>query len=208
MAALDPRVQPRVHERDGFVVTLWTYHEPTTSPVAPADYADALALLHAGMRTVDVAVPSAGDRVESAQRLLADRALTPGLGEPDRELLRDVLRQTGRSVAASGRDQLLHGEPHPGNVLSTSSGPVFIDFETVCRGPVEFDLAHAPEEVDPFYPGADPVLLEDCRLLVLAMVTTWRWDVGDQFPDGHRMGVEWLGRVRVGAAERARRGRR
>ena len=25
VAALDPRVEPRVYERDGFVVTLWTY---------------------------------------------------------------------------------------------------------------------------------------------------------------------------------------
>ena len=26
--ALEPRVEPRVYERDGFVVTLWTYYEP------------------------------------------------------------------------------------------------------------------------------------------------------------------------------------
>ncbi len=32
-AALDPRVEPRVHERDGFVVTLWTYYE-STAPAA------------------------------------------------------------------------------------------------------------------------------------------------------------------------------
>ena len=28
VAALEPRVEPRVYERDGFVVTLWTYYEP------------------------------------------------------------------------------------------------------------------------------------------------------------------------------------
>src|SRR6516225_9372976 len=27
VAALDPRVEPGVYERDGFVVTLWTYYE-------------------------------------------------------------------------------------------------------------------------------------------------------------------------------------
>src|SRR5580700_5155673 len=27
VAALEPRVEPRVYERDGFVVTLWTYYE-------------------------------------------------------------------------------------------------------------------------------------------------------------------------------------
>ena len=49
VAALEPRVAPRVYERDGFVVTLWTYYEPATlREVSPADYADALAGLHAG----------------------------------------------------------------------------------------------------------------------------------------------------------------
>ena len=27
VAALDPRVEPRVYERDGFAVTLWTFYE-------------------------------------------------------------------------------------------------------------------------------------------------------------------------------------
>src|ERR1700752_2003565 len=30
VAALEPRVDPRVYERDGFAVTLWTYYEPAT----------------------------------------------------------------------------------------------------------------------------------------------------------------------------------
>ena len=28
VALLDPRVAPRVYERDGFTITLWTYYEP------------------------------------------------------------------------------------------------------------------------------------------------------------------------------------
>ena len=54
VAALERRVDPRVYERDGFVVTLWTYYEPATPrEVSPADYASALERLHAGMRTLD-----------------------------------------------------------------------------------------------------------------------------------------------------------
>jgi hypothetical protein len=52
VAALEPRVERRVHERDGFVVTLWTYYEPLLRDPAPADYARALERLHAGMRTL------------------------------------------------------------------------------------------------------------------------------------------------------------
>src|SRR5947209_9524060 len=37
VAALEPRVEPRVYERDGFVVTLWTYYNPVTPrEVSPA----------------------------------------------------------------------------------------------------------------------------------------------------------------------------
>ncbi|NUW41981.1 hypothetical protein [Nonomuraea rhodomycinica] len=41
VAGLDPRAEPRVHVRDGFAVTLWTYYEPTAAPEnhPPAAYA-------------------------------------------------------------------------------------------------------------------------------------------------------------------------
>jgi aminoglycoside phosphotransferase (APT) family kinase protein len=184
VGALAARVEPRVCERDGFTVTLWTYYEPATPPVtSPADSASALERLHAGMRKLDVPAPHFTDRVEEAQRFVADRDLTPALADADRQLLGDTLRSLRRDIVGRGAaEQLLHGEPHPGNVLTTKNGPLFIDLETCCRGPVEFDLAHAPEEVSEHYPDIDQDLLLDCRTLVLAMITTWRWDRDDQFP--------------------------
>ena len=199
VAALDPRVAPGVHERDGFVITLWTYYDPVTPPgIPPADYAHALTRLHAGMRELAVPTPHFTDRVEQAQRLLTDRERTPALADADRELLGDTLRSLRRAIGERGTaDQLLHGEPHPGNLLPTQHGPLFIDLETCCRGPVEFDLAHAPDEVAAHYPGVDQDLLHDCRLLVLAMITTWRWDRHDQLPNGPRLRAEWLDRIRA-----------
>jgi aminoglycoside phosphotransferase (APT) family kinase protein len=188
VAAPDPRVEPRVHERDGFVVTLWTYHEPAPAgEIAPAGYARALGRLHAGMRALDVSTPHFTDRVAEARRLVADPDLTPALADDDRDLLRDILHRP-----IGGADQILHGEPHPGNLLMTRAGPLFVDFETCCRGPVEFDLAHAPDEVADHYPGVDRALLRDCRSLMLAMISAWRWDPGDQLPNGHQLGREWL----------------
>jgi hypothetical protein len=200
VARLEPRVAPRPYERDGFVVTLWTYYPAdTTSGVEPARFAHALQRLHAGMRDLDVATPHFTDRVAEAQQLLADRGQTPMLGEADRALVAGTLEGLLRSIAERGaREQLLHGEPHPGNVLGTAQGPVFIDLETCCRGPVEFDLAHVPEAVASAYLGADRELLEACRGLVLAMVAAWRWDVADQFPDGPRVGQELIRTLRRG----------
>ena len=200
VAALEPRAAPRVYERDGFVVTFWTHYPPVTPPeVAPAPYATALGRLHAGMRTLDMATPHFTDRIEEAQLLVANRDQTPALGEADRAFLRITLARLRQAIADRGpAEQLLHGEPHPGNVLGAENGPVFIDLETCCHGPVEFDLAHAPEAVAAHYPGLDQDLLSDCRALVLAMVTAWRWDAGDQFPDGRRVGRELVRALRGG----------
>jgi hypothetical protein len=200
VAALEPRVEPRVYERDGFVVTLWTYYEPLSPrEVSPADYANALKRLHAGMRKIDVTTPHFTDRVAEAQQLVAGRDRTPALADADRELLSHTLRSLRRAIGDRGAvEQLLHGEPHPGNVLRTKNGPLFIDLETCCRGPVEFDLAHVPQEVSERYPDPDQELLRECRLLVLAMVAAWRWDPGDQLPNGQRAARELLNALRQG----------
>ena len=200
MAPLDPRVQPRVYERGGFVVTLWTYCEHVTArDVPPTDYAHALERLHAGMRTLDVTTPHFTDRVAEAQQLVASRDQTPALADADRELLGDTLRNRRRAISDRGAtEQLLHGEPHPGNVLSTKHWLLFIDLETCCRGPVEFDLAHVPESVSNRYPEVDRDLLDECRILVLAMVAAWRWQRDDQFPNGRRAGRDLLGALRQG----------
>ncbi len=199
VAALEPRVEPRGYERDGFVVTLWTYYEPAEPrAVSPADYADTLERLHAGMRTLDVSAPHFTDRVEQAQRLVACPDRTPALADADRQLLGTTLARLGSVIGERGAaEQLLHGEPHPGNLLTTTMGPLFIDLETCCRGPVEFDLAHAPDDVSEHYPGVDHDLLRDCRILVLAMITTWRWDRNDQLPNGRQLGTEWLDQIRA-----------
>ena len=191
VAVLEPRVEPRGYEADGFEVTLWTYYEPASPDISPTAYADALERLHAGMRTLDIPTPHFTDRVASAEQLVTSRDLTPELTDADREMLASTLRRLRRRISDHGTgEQLLHGEPHPGNVLSTTNGPLFVDLETCCRGPVEFDVAHVPEAVSDHYRGVDQALLGDCRELVLAMVAAWRWESGDQFPNGVVAGRE------------------
>jgi hypothetical protein len=79
---------------------------------------------------------------------------------------------------------------------SCCNGLLFIDLETCCRGPVEFDIAHATYshaidrivfgEVGKHYPGTDLQLVRECQLLLLAMVAVWRWHRDDQLPNGRR----------------------
>jgi Ser/Thr protein kinase RdoA (MazF antagonist) len=189
VVALDARVAPRVYERDGFAITFWTYHHHSLDQLPPADFARALERLHEGMRNVEVATPHFTDRIEEAEQLVANRDRTPALDTAGRELLLGTLTSARRNIDRAGTpEQLLHGEPHSGNVLNTGRGPVFIDLETCCRGPIEFDIAHVPNGVAERYAGANHDLVGECRRLVLAMVAAWRWDADDEFPDGLRHG--------------------
>ena len=151
------------------------------------------------MQQIDVSTPHFTDRVREARALVRSAVRTPELPDANRTLLVDTLANAMRAIAGrSTEEQLLHGEPHPGNVLNTESGPLFIDLETCCRGPLEFDLAHVPEEVSQRYPNVDQLLLQDFRLLVLAMVAAWRFDPGDQLPSGRQAARGLLAALRAG----------
>ncbi|BFO21867.1 hypothetical protein SHKM778_82550 [Streptomyces sp. KM77-8] len=75
-----------------------------------------------------------------------------------------------------------------------------MDLATCCRGPIEFDLAHAPEEVAEHYPGADQPLINRCRALNWAMFSAWRWREADQMPDRSHWRAEGLKEVRTALA--------
>ncbi|CAM5248167.1 Phosphotransferase OS=Streptomyces tendae OX=1932 GN=GUR47_18755 PE=4 SV=1 [Streptomyces tendae] len=195
---LDPRVAPRAHVRDAFVISLWTYYEPVGPPIAPADYADALMRHHAALRRIDLDAPHFTHRVAVALAGVDDRQRSPELSESDRGFLHDTLSGLSAGISADrAREQLLHGEPHPGNLLNTRRGPLFVDLATCCRGPVEFDLAHGPEEAADHYAGADPALVHRCRALNWALFSAWRWRRDDQMPDRDHWRAEGLHRVRA-----------
>ena len=180
---LEPLVEPIVHVRDGFAVTFWKYYEPLPAgDIGPDEYAQALEGLHAEMRQVAVGAPHFTDRVDEAHAIVRDRSRSPELADADRELLTNTLRSLRRVVVdRCANEQLLHGEPHSGNLLKTANGMRFIDFETCCYGPVEFDIAHTPIEVGRRYTSADRVQLRNCRILMLAMIAAWRADRDDEF---------------------------
>jgi aminoglycoside phosphotransferase (APT) family kinase protein len=200
VAALDARVEPRVFVHDGFKIALWAYFEPVQSQMLPpAEYAEALGRLHAGLRRIVVTTPHVMDRVAATAREVASRDVTPDLTDPDRALLADTLRDVGRSIVNwRAPEQLLHGEPHPGNILDTKNGLLFIDFENSAQGPVEYDLAWVPREVSQQYRDADHELVGECRAVVLAIIAAHRWSRDDQHPNGRESGVAFLRALREG----------
>lgn len=207
---LDPRSGPTVHDTGEFVVTLWSACRATTpAGVAPDEYADALARLHAGLRAVaggDVWPVRVADRVHQAREALeAPMSGAMVLEREDLEFVRSALSDTDELIDdANPNHQLLHGEPHRDNLMRTGSGVVFFDFETCCRGPVEFDLAHATEpdgtltlEVAAHYPGVDLDIVRRCWRTTLALAIAWRCEPGDSLPDGPARAAQWLQALRA-----------
>ena len=75
------------------------------------------------MRLLDVAAPHFTDRVDEAQTVVRDCAQIPDLAAADRELLTNSLRSIRQAILdSSANEQPLHGEPHAGNFLKTTSG--------------------------------------------------------------------------------------
>lgn len=200
VAGLDPRVDPRVVVCDGFEIAFWAHFE-TVQPreLPPGDYARALERLHGALRQVEVPAPHFTDRLAEIRRWLADGAATPDLPDGDRDFLLELLETPRRLLTQHGAaEQLLHGEPHPWNVLSTKDGPLFIDFENCARGPVEFDLAWVPKEVSERYPAADQGLVAEYRRVVLALIAAHRWREDDEHPSGRPSGIAFLDVLRAG----------
>jgi Ser/Thr protein kinase RdoA (MazF antagonist) len=84
--------------------------------------------------------------------LLADYAALPAMSRVDRELLANTYdRLKIRLDGLVSADSLIaiHGEPHSYNVLIVEGEPAFIDFESVCIGPREWDLACLDEQAMP-----------------------------------------------------------
>ena len=200
IGTLDARVEPRVVERDGFEIAFWTHHELHPRRALPtAEYAHALGDLHAGLRQVAMDAPNFTERITATRRDIVNRDATPDLTDADRALLADTLVELRASIVSWGApEQLLHGEPHPGNVLDTRDGLLLIDFENTTYGPVEYDLAWVPRAVSDAYPNVDQDLVGECRGLVAAMITMHRWHVVDEHPSGRAGGVAYLDAVRKG----------
>lgn len=200
-----PGLPAAVHRRGGFAVTLWP-HLPQ-APDAEADdaaVAAALAALHRALDRIDLGPefwPPWDGEIPALHARLGDPAFAPALAAADRDLLRRALdRGRARLRHLGAHDRRLHGAPHGLNVLLRGGAPLFIDFESLCRGPLEWDLAHQGEAVAAAYPGPlRAEALRACRLLCSARTAAWCWDGLESGPDMPWHAEHHLNQVREAA---------
>lgn len=179
-----PELPAVVHNRSGLEMTFWRYYvQPSAGEPSPERLALALTQLHAALGQfapgLKSTLPSYMEELDYVRSLLVHHAAVPALSTADRELLLntfDKLHARLERTATLDRFIVLHGSPHSYNVLLTPAGPAFIDFETVCMGPLEWDLAHVTSEVEPFFGDrirAD--LLWSCRSMASVKAATLCW---------------------------------
>jgi molybdopterin-guanine dinucleotide biosynthesis protein A len=188
---------PGPHHADGLVVSLWDYVEQLAGDVPPLEAGQALRALHDAIADYPVALPSLWNRLDRAQATTDDPSASPALAEEDREFLAQRLRKLRSSFQQLPLpERNLHGAPHTGNLLRTSTGPRWIDFDTVCRGPLEWDLAHLPEDAAAAFPETRRDALAIARQLVGAEVAVWCWRTYGRAPEVDEAAQFHLGRLR------------
>jgi hypothetical protein len=189
---------PVRHEATGLVVTLWNRVDHDGSRSVPnRALARSLGEIHAALRQVTIPLPSFRVGMTRARELLSDDERMAALAQRDRSYLRNCFDDLSRRLDASRfAEQPPHGEPHSGNCLLGVAGPCWIDFENVCRGPREWDLAFLPEGARRLFRDVDHDLLGLLSTLNSVMVATWCWAQA-RFPEMRRHGEHHLGVVRA-----------
>jgi hypothetical protein len=166
---------PGPHVRDGFAISFWSYVPPVSEePPTPEVTGRMLAELHGVLRDYPGELP-----------LLAPPLCDIPRGLERLERMRDVLEASDVAMLRRVADRLLpaiestsaplqplHGDAHAYNLISSTRGLVWNDFEDACRGPVAWDLSSLgdPEgRLLAAYPGApspeELVLYRQVRLL-------------------------------------------
>lgn len=129
-------------EQDGFGISFWTYVQQSTSEPPSAEVTGRmLGELHEAMRgypgQLPFLAPAMSDIRSGLDRIQRNNLLPP----EDLDMLRRAAdRLVPRLEAMTAPRQPLHGDAHPYNLIPTSRGPLWNDFEDVCFGPIAWDL--------------------------------------------------------------------
>jgi Phosphotransferase enzyme family len=111
---------------------------------------------------------------DAARPMQPDRS--PELDATDRRFLLRVVGELRAALGPLGAKYCpLHGSPHGANWHLTADGPLLLDFETACLGPVEWDLSALGADTIAYFPCADLELLDSLRRMRSVCVAAKCW---------------------------------
>jgi len=206
---------PGPHEHLGYPMNFWKFVTSIDAEPNPEDIGRTLHQCHEVLRSCAQPLPKLAIMTESLALLdtLAEKNAFPEL---KLTLLRDHLT-TSLEVLNHGPHQPLHGDAHMGNLMNTTIGLLWSDWEDTFCGPVEWDIASViwnakileedydtTESILTAYRQAggqiDETLLQQSLIARAAVMTAW-YPILYPNPNAERQSklqrrVEWLQKMR------------
>lgn len=139
---LHPDIPPGPYEHLGYPLNFWKFVTITSEEADPGEAGRRMFHCHDVLRSyAGPPLPDLAILTESVSLLdtLRQRALLP---EPELGLLHDRLLSSTEALRKFPRLPL-HGDAHLGNLLNTTSGLLWTDWEDTFLGPAEWDIASA-----------------------------------------------------------------
>jgi len=133
---LHPDLPPGPHKHLGYPMNFWQFVTRVDVEPDPRVIGRTLRQCHDIMRHFAEPLPKLAILTESLA-ILQDRELFPAATQ---QILRDHLT---RSIEVLSRypHQALHGDAHMGNLMNTTRGLLWTDWEDTFAGPIEWDVA-------------------------------------------------------------------
>ncbi|MFM2168111.1 MAG: hypothetical protein RIS79_2482 [Verrucomicrobiota bacterium] len=178
---LHPDLPPGPHEHLDYPLNFWAFVTRIDAEPDPREIGLTLKKCHEVMKTFPEPLPHLAIIHESLA-ILDDRPLFPA--ETQNMLHRHL--QTSLDVLADYPRQPLHGDAHAGNLMNTTQGLLWTDWEDTFSGPVEWDVAsiiwnarfldedHATvAAIGEAYGPVDEKALQQCLVARAAVITVW-----------------------------------
>ncbi|MGH3503358.1 MAG: phosphotransferase family protein [Nocardioidaceae bacterium] len=176
-------VDPGPHASGGLWLSLWDYVEVIPADVSASDVGRSLRLLHDAMARYSGALPPRSAVLAELDWLLA--ALAEHGGEE--ALLEERNRLAPLLPQVDGPGQPLHGDASLSNLLSTTAGSRWNDFEDACCGSPAWDVVGLLDDAREHYGEAfsaevlaaygrdvDPTLVQLVRDTQVLYGALWR----------------------------------
>lgn len=210
---LHPDLPPGPHEHLGYPLNFWEFVTRIDAEPEPREIGRTLRQCHEVMSTFPQPLPALAIITES-RAILDDRQLFPAATQT---MLRDHLTAALDQLAGYPQ-QPLHGDAHMGNLMNTTRGLLWTDWEDTFAGPVEWDVASViwnAQLIDNDQPTVDAIVsayrdaggeideraLQQCLVARAAVITAW-YPILYPNPNADRQSklqrrIEWLEAIPV-----------
>jgi hypothetical protein len=177
---------PGPHQIDGWLLGYWKKEEEIPEDHEKRDVQEVVAALcHCHRLMGEYVGPLPDFREESllcVKTLQMELANGP-LPARDFAFLQQVFVTLWRQLDTfSYQSRPLHGDCHPGNVMKTARGYLWTDWESACRGPIEWDVSSLPKEAEIYF-SVDRKLCRLLRSLRSWCVAIWCWAAYDRLEE-------------------------